>query len=255
MRSLQGSIRRVFHHIDYIMGLQARLLYIFTVIFAVIVSYAFYTSPGLAISMLPFVFLIYAAMVSALATEPIDEVSKGTIQVYLATGLTREEYYEAWLLGGIAFQTLVFVLIYCIPAFIINPRIFFIIPSNYGLSVPMGSLIVVGALQITYYGATAMTVGALTKKRSLAVLSVFLLMVIIPFLVGIILSILAPDSAEYITYFVMLFCNQLFYTGMTSYNNIGVFGLNPVIESIIVLVVLDVVLILISNVVWRRIEI
>ncbi|NPA99601.1 MAG: hypothetical protein GXO43_09510 [Crenarchaeota archaeon] len=255
MRSSQGSIKRIFHHIDYIMGLQARLLYIFTIIFSVIVSYAFYTSPGLTISMLPLFFFIYAAMVSALATEPIDEISKGTIQVYLATGLTREEYYKAWLLGGIAFQTLVFVLIYTVPAFIVNPSIFFATPSSYGLNVPMGNLIVIGALQITYYGVTAMAVGAITKKRSMAVLSVFSLMAIIPFLVGLISSIVSPHSAEYVTSLVMLFCNQLFYAGIMSYRNIGVFGLNPVIESIIVLLVLNTALILFSYMAWRRIEI
>jgi len=100
-----------------------------------------------------------------------------------------------------------------------------------------------------------MTVGALTKKRSLAVLSVFLLMVIIPFLVGIISSILTPNSAEHITSLVMLFCNQLFYAGIMSYKNIGVFGLSPVIESLIILMVFDIALILISDSVWRRIEI
>ncbi len=255
MRSLRGSIKRILHHVDYIMGLQARLLYLFTVIFALIVSYAFYTSPGLTISMLWVFFLIYAAMVSALATEPIDEISKGTIQVYLATGLTREEYYEAWLLGGIAFQTLVFVLIYAIPAFIVNPAIFFVTPGSYSINVPMGALIVVGAFQVIYYGVMAITVGAITKKRSFAVLSVFMLMVIIPFLVGLVSSIIAPRSAEYVTSLVMLFCNQLFYTGIMSYRNIGVLGLDPIIESIIVLMVFDIALIIISDMIWRRIEI
>ena len=255
MKSLQDSIRRITNHIDYIVGLQIRIFYVFTLIFSAIISYAFYSSPSMSLSLLPFFFFIYVALISALATEPVDELSKGTIQVYLATGLTRKEYYSAWLFGGVVFQTLVFLLIYSIPALIIDPSILVVPVRQYGLNVSLGQLLIICALQTIYYGTIGMTIGAFTKKRSLAVFAVFLLMVIIPFSVGLLASIFTPSLGEGIFKGITLICNQLLYVAISSYSMVGVFGMNPFLESVIVLVVLDIIFILLSYMFWREVEV
>ena len=255
MKSLRDSIRRIINHVDYIVGLQIRIFYIFTLIFSAIISYAFYSSPSMSLSLLPLFFFIYAALISALATEPVDELSKGTIQVYLATGFTREEYYDAWLLGGIVFQTIVFLLIYSIPALIIDPAILLIPVRQYGLNISLGQLLIISALQTIYYGTVGMTIGAFTKKRSLAVFTVFLLMVIVPFSTGLLASIFMPSSAEGIFRGITLVCNQLLYVAISSYRMIGVFGLNPFLESTVVLTIFDVIFILLSYILWREVEV
>ncbi len=255
MRSLRDSIRRIVNHTDYIVGLQIKIFYIFTFIFSAIISYAYYSSPSISLSLLPIFFFIYAALISGLATEPVDELSKGTIQVYLATGLTREEYFDAWLIGGIILQTIVFPLIYSIPAFIVDPSILIKPVHGSGINVPLWQLLLIGALQIIYYGATGMTIGAITKKRSVAIFSIFLLMIIIPFLTALFASIFAPYSAEGIIKVITLICNQLFYVGITSYQTTGVFGIDPVIESFLVLTVFDTALILLASKLWGEVEI
>lgn len=255
MRSLRDSIRRIVNHTDYIVGLQIKIFYVFTFIFSAIISYAYYLSPSISLSLLPIFFFIYAALISALATEPVGELSNGAIQVYLATGLTREEYFDAWLIGGIILQTIVFPLIYSIPAFIVDPSILTKPIHGSGINVPLWRLLLIGALQIVYYGATGMIIGAITKKRSVAIFSVFLLMIIIPFLTALFASIFVPYTAEGIIKVIMLLCNQLFYVAITSYQMVGVFGIDPVIESVLVLTVLDTILILLASKLWREVEI
>ncbi len=199
-RSGLGSLNRIIIHSTYVLGSKALPIYavsaLFTVLFGLAVIYRVYYFIS---SFLTIFIVLVEILIVGVGSSVIDELREGTIQVYLASGLSRTEYIWSWILAVVIYPSIAIPLSIIIPVIIINPDILFTEIRRYGITISpyMHMYVYALTIQLLLHMTWSIGIGIVKKNKSLAWLTVILLTIVIPLVSSIVTAFMSFVSSPY----------------------------------------------------------
>lgn len=205
MKSYREVAGRIVLQAEFLLSMKARAIYVLVVLVGIVYSlgtvykaYPIVASFGIIGSMLLEVALI------ALAAAMFDEISDGTVQMYLAAGLSRLEYVVSWFLVAVVYPAAGITAAMLVPALVVDPATIAmpIVPYTIGGFAPSLLIIAIATcIQILNNVTVALALGLKYKSKGIAYLVLALLAFLMPLVLSMIVSFLGALAGDYYRYY------------------------------------------------------